>query len=91
MESVQLTASMRSNLLSLQATAKLMGVTQERLATGRRVNSPVDDAAAYFSAKLGFDKADDLTALKADMGEALQKIKISKFSLVTEMETEKGT
>jgi len=75
MQNVQLTAAMRSNLLALQNTAKLMGVTQERLATGRKVNSPIDDASAYFSAKIGFDKADDLSALKADMGEALQKIK----------------
>ncbi len=75
MESVQLNAAMRSNLLALQNTAKLMGITQERLATGRKVNSPIDDASAYFSAKLGFDKASDLAALKADMGEALQKIK----------------
>jgi flagellin-like hook-associated protein FlgL len=66
---------MRANLLALQNTAQLLGTTQERLATGRKVNSPVDNAAAYFSAKTGFQKADDLSSLKNDMGEALQTVK----------------
>jgi flagellin-like hook-associated protein FlgL len=66
---------MRSNLLNLQSVSKQVATTQERLSTGRRVNSAVDDASAYFSAQTGFQKADDLSALKSAMGEGLQKIK----------------
>jgi flagellin-like hook-associated protein FlgL len=66
---------MRSNLVALQQTSALMAMTQERLATGKRVNSVVDDAQSYFSAKQGTDKADALSTLKLDMGEGLQKVK----------------
>jgi flagellin-like hook-associated protein FlgL len=72
---------MRSNLLSLQQTAQAIGVTQQRLSTGRRVNSATDDASAYFSAQQGFQKSTDLSSLKADMGEALQKIKTATTAL----------
>jgi hypothetical protein len=36
MSQISLTASMRSNLLSLQNTSALMSQTQERLATGKK-------------------------------------------------------
>jgi len=81
MQNVQLTASMRSNLLTLQSTAQLLGVTQERLASGRKVNSAIDNATAYFSAQQGFQKASDLSSLKDDMGEALQKIKTATSAI----------
>ena len=37
MSDISLTASMRSNLLSLQNTQSLMDTTQERLSTGKKV------------------------------------------------------
>ena len=73
--SIQLTSAMQANLVALQQTSQLMATTQQRLATGKRVNSAVDDAQAYFSARQGNDKADALSALKLDMGEGLQKVK----------------
>jgi flagellin len=73
--SIQLTSSMRANLVSLQQASKLMATTQERLSTGKRVNSVVDDAQSYFSARQSTDKADALSALKLDMGEGLEKVK----------------
>ena len=36
MSDISLTASMRSNLLSLQNTQSLMDTTQERLSTGKK-------------------------------------------------------
>ena len=36
MSDISLTASMRSNLLSLQNTQSLMDMTQERLSTGKK-------------------------------------------------------
>ena len=38
MSDISLTASMRSNLLSLQNTQSLMDQTQDRLSTGKKVN-----------------------------------------------------
>ena len=43
MADISLTASMRSNLLSLQQTQSLMDTTQERLSTGKKVNSAIDN------------------------------------------------
>ena len=45
-----LSAAVRSNLIALQRIASEMGRVQNRLATGKRVNSPSDDPAAYFTA-----------------------------------------
>ena len=48
--SVTLTAAMRSNLTTLQATNNLLDRTQERLATGKKVNTALDNPTNFFSA-----------------------------------------
>ena len=73
--SISLTAQMTANLLSLQGTAKLMGTTQERLATGKKVNSSLDDPVAFFDADAHYQLANDYAALKNGMSEAIQTIK----------------
>jgi flagellin-like hook-associated protein FlgL len=73
--SISLTAQMTANLLSLQGTAKLMGITQERLATGKKVNSAIDDPVAFFDADAHYQLANDYAALKNGMSEAIQTIK----------------
>ena len=45
-----LTAAVRTNLIALQRISSDIGRVQHRLATGKRVNSPSDDPAAYFTA-----------------------------------------
>jgi flagellin len=45
-----LSAAVRTNLIALQRIAGEMGRVQNRLATGKRVNTPTDDPAAYFTA-----------------------------------------
>jgi len=71
---VTLTAGMRSNLLALQNTESLLNTTQTRLATGKKVNSALDDPIAYFAAKSYTDRASDLSALKDSMNEAIQTV-----------------
>jgi flagellin len=71
---ISLTSGMRANLLALQQTASLMATTQQRLATGKEVNSAVDDPARYFAASAEKSRANDLLALKYDMGEAIQTV-----------------
>jgi flagellin len=73
--SISLTAQMTTNLLSLQGTAKLMGITQERLATGKKVNSALDDPVAFFDADAHYQLANDYAALKNGMSEGIQTIK----------------
>ena len=75
MTDVTLTAAMRANLLSLQQTAKLMGTTQNRLATGKAVNSALDGPINYFAAQSLSNRANDISALLDGMGQAIQSIK----------------
>ena len=48
MAEIALSSSIRTNLLSLQRTDALAQRTETRLATGRKVNSAIDDAVAFF-------------------------------------------
>jgi flagellin-like hook-associated protein FlgL len=66
---------MRQNLVSLQKTNSLMELTQTRLATGKRVNTALDDPVKYFAALGHTNRANDLSIRKSEMGEAIQTIK----------------
>ena len=48
MADILLSAGVRSNLLALQQTSDLINTTQNRLATGKKVNSALDNAASFF-------------------------------------------
>jgi flagellin-like hook-associated protein FlgL len=75
MATVSLSSGVRANLLSLQQTSSLISSAQQRLASGLKVNSPIDDATAYFSAVNARGRANDLSARKNEIGEAVQTIK----------------
>ena len=64
MGDITLSTATRSNLLSLQSTTNLIGRTQERLATGLKVNSAIDDALAFFKARNLNSRASDLASIK---------------------------
>jgi flagellin len=72
---ISLTAGMRSNLISLQGTVDLLNRTQERLSTGKKVNSALDDPTAYFASQSLLARSSDLSVLKDGMGQAIQTIK----------------
>ena len=75
MSDISLTASMRSNLLSLQNTQSLMDTTQERLSTGKKVNSALDNPSSFYTAQSLTNRASDLSALLDSMGQGIQTIK----------------
>ena len=88
MADISLTASMRSNLLSLQSTQSLMDMTQmdmtqERLATGKKVNSAIDNPSSYYTAQSLNNRADDLSALLDSMGQGIQTIKAANEAIET--------
>ena len=72
---ITLAGGMRSNLVSLQNVATLQARTTERLATGKKVNSAVDDPSAFFAAQNHTNRASDLAARKDVMNEAIQTVK----------------
>ena len=63
-QEITLTSATRTNLLSLQNTTSLIGRTQQRLATGLKVNSALDDALAFFKARNLNSRASDLQNIK---------------------------
>ena len=71
---ISLTAGMRSNLINLQQTAKLMDQTAIRLNTGKKVNSALDDPISYFTAKGHMSRVSTLSTLKNGMSEGIQTI-----------------
>jgi len=71
---ISLTAGMRNNLLALQNTSSLIGQTQGRLSTGKKVNTPLDNPTNFFAAQNANNRASDLTNRKDGMSEALQMV-----------------
>lgn len=75
MADVTLTAALRSNLLSLQGTQKLLDSTQLKLATGKKVNSALDNAASFFASQSLTNRASDLSGLLDGIGQGIQALK----------------
>ena len=75
MQPITLTGGMRANLVSLQNTNSMMETTQKRLASGKKVNSALDDPIAYFIAVAHEQRAGDLAGRKDEMSEAVQTVK----------------
>lgn len=71
---ISLTASMRSNLLSLQNTQEMFDTTQTRLSTGKKVNSALDNPSSFFTARSLTNRSDDLNSLMDSMGQAVQTL-----------------
>lgn len=69
---ISLTSGMRSNLLSLQDTNRLINQTQNRLSSGKKVNSPLDNPTNFFAAQNALARASDLDTRKDGMSEAVQ-------------------
>jgi flagellin-like hook-associated protein FlgL len=73
-QAITLTASMRSNLSSLKTIQSQMDTTQERLSTGNKVNSAIDNASSYYQARSLNNRASDLDSLLDSMGQGIQTI-----------------
>jgi flagellin len=78
---ISLTAGMRSNLVSLQNTVSLLNRTQERLSTGKKVNSALDNPTSFFAAQSLTQRASDLSGLKDSMGQAIQTVKAANAGI----------
>ena len=74
MSDITLTNGIRQNLLSLQETSADLTTTQEALATGKAVNSPVDNPSAYFTSQNLTNTANSLSALLDQIGQGSQTI-----------------
>jgi flagellin-like hook-associated protein FlgL len=83
MSDITLTAGVRQNLLSLQKTADLMATTQNRLATGKKVNSALDNPVSFFTSQSLGDRANDLSSLLDSISNATQTLQAANNGLTS--------
>ncbi len=81
MSDISLSKAVRTNLLSLQNTASMMNKTQERLATGNKVNSALDNPSNFFTASSLNSRAGDLNALLDNMASGIKVIEAANNGL----------
>jgi flagellin len=83
MSGITLTAGVRQNLLSLQSTAALLTSTQNRLATGKKVNSAFDNPTSFFTSQSLTNRANSLSALLDQVGQAQQTLQAANQGLTS--------
>lgn len=83
MSEIVLSAGVRSNLLQLQRTSDLIELTQTRLATGKRVNSALDNPTNFFTASSLNARASDLSKLLDAMGNAIKTLEAADNGIST--------
>jgi flagellin-like hook-associated protein FlgL len=83
MSGIVLSASVRQNLLSLQSTADLLATTQNRLSTGKKVNTALDDPTNYFTAQGLDSRASDISNLLDGMSNGVQVLQAANTGLTS--------
>ena len=83
MSGIVLSASVRQNLLSLQDTAALLSTTQNRLATGNKVNSALDNPTNFFTAQGLNNRANDINNLLDSIGNGVQVLQAANTGLTS--------
>src|SRR5579859_231706 len=74
MSDITLTAVQQDTLLQLQNASSLFNRTQERLNTGKKVNSVTDDAVAYFRSTSLYDRSSALTTTKGNIDQSVSAV-----------------
>ncbi|MET3908859.1 flagellin [Bradyrhizobium sp. S3.3.6] len=83
LSNITLSAAVRQNLLSLQGTADLLATTQGRLATGKKVNSALDNPTNFFTAA-GLDaRASDISNLLDSIGNGVQVLQAANTGITS--------
>jgi flagellin-like hook-associated protein FlgL len=83
MSDIVLTAGVRANLLQLQSTAATITNTQSKLATGKRVNSALDNPINFFTAQGLTNRASDLSNLLDSTSTAINTIQAANNGITS--------
>jgi flagellin len=83
MSGIVLSASVRQNLLSLQSTADLLATTQNRLSTGKKVNTALDNPTNYFTAASLDNRAGDINNLLDSIGNGVQVLQAANTGITS--------
>jgi hypothetical protein len=80
---IVLSASVRQNLLSLQSTADLLATTQNRLSTGKKVNSALDNPSNFFTAQSLDSRATDIGNLLDGISNGTQVLQAANTGITS--------
>ncbi len=83
MSGIVLSAAVRQNLLSLQNTAELLSSTQNRLASGKKVNTALDNPTNFFTAQGLDNRASDINNLLDGIGNGVQVLQAANTGLTS--------
>ncbi len=83
LSNITLSAAVRQNLLSLQGTANLLATTQEALATGKKVNSALDNPTNFFTAAGLDSRASDISNLLDSIGNGVQVLQAANTGITS--------
>jgi flagellin-like hook-associated protein FlgL len=83
MSGIILSASVRQNLLSLRSTADLLSTTQNRLSTGKKVNTALDNPTNFFTAQGLDNRASDISNLLDGIGNGVQVLQAANTGLTS--------
>jgi flagellin-like hook-associated protein FlgL len=83
MSGIVLSASVRQNLLSLQSTADLLSTTQNRLSTGKKVNTALDNPTNFFTAQGLDNRAHDISNLLDGIGNGVQVLQAANTGITS--------
>src|SRR5271165_6888067 len=74
MSDITLTSTQRSTLLSLTSVTSLFNRTQERLNTGKKVNSVTDNAQSFFQAQSLNNRSATILSAKGNIDQSIQSV-----------------
>src|ERR1700751_4323787 len=83
MSGIVLSASVRQNLLSLQSTASVLATTQNDLATGKKVNTALDNPTNFFTAQGLDNRASDIANLLDGIGNGVQVLQAANTGITS--------
>src|SRR4051812_48922089 len=83
MSNIVLSAAVRQNLLSLQSTADLLATTQNRLSTGEKVNTALDNPTNFFTAQGLDNRASDISNLLDGIGNGVQILQAANTGITS--------
>jgi flagellin len=83
MANIVLSSAIRASLLTLQSTADLQSRVQERLATGKKVNSALDNPTNFFTAASLSRRGNDLSALLDGMSNGIKTLEAADNAMTS--------
>ncbi|MHB2168825.1 flagellin N-terminal helical domain-containing protein [Alsobacter sp. R-9] len=89
--SIAISSAMNSSLLALLGVTDDLTGVQTRLNTGKTVNTASDNAAVYFKAQSFNSKADDLSTVNANIGQAVSNVDTADKAITSMQKNLEGT